>query len=45
MFFSLEILLMGTGRTMSLPPPSLRSYMNEIGIQMDFMDTVRLGSF
>jgi len=34
-----ELLLLGTGRTVTLPPPSLRSYMNEIGIQMDFMDT------
>lgn len=26
---------------MALPPPHLRKYMSDIGIQMDFMDTVR----
>ncbi|KZP21549.1 DUF498-domain-containing protein [Athelia psychrophila] len=34
-----EILLLGTGAKMSLPPQHLRKYMSDIGIQMDFMDT------
>ncbi|KAF7971722.1 hypothetical protein HWV62_20091 [Athelia sp. TMB] len=34
-----EILLLGTGAKMALPPPHIRKYMSEIGIQMDFMDT------
>ncbi|EJU06604.1 DUF498-domain-containing protein [Dacryopinax primogenitus] len=34
-----EILLFGTGRSLILPPPSVRTYLNEMGIQVDFMDT------
>ncbi|KAF9000208.1 NADH dehydrogenase 1 alpha subcomplex assembly factor 3 [Cyathus striatus] len=34
-----EILLLGTGKTTSPPPPSLRAYLNKLGIQLDVMDT------
>jgi len=34
-----EILLLGTGRTVFHPPPSIRSYLNSIGIQLDVFDT------
>ncbi|KLO08459.1 hypothetical protein SCHPADRAFT_880544 [Schizopora paradoxa] len=34
-----EILLLGTGSTVSHPPPSIRSYLNSIGIQLDVFDT------
>lgn len=40
-YMYVELLLLGTGATMALPPPHLRKYMSDIGIQMDFMDTVR----
>jgi uncharacterized protein len=35
-----EILVLGTGRTLAQPPPSIRSYLNGLGIQLDVMDTV-----
>jgi NADH dehydrogenase [ubiquinone] 1 alpha subcomplex assembly factor 3 len=35
-----ELLLLGTGKTMSLPPPAIREYLHEIGVQVDVMDTV-----
>ncbi|EIN10836.1 DUF498-domain-containing protein [Punctularia strigosozonata HHB-11173 SS5] len=34
-----EILLIGTGKTVAMPPPAIRQYLNEIGIQIDVMDT------
>ncbi|TDL29901.1 DUF498-domain-containing protein [Rickenella mellea] len=34
-----EILLFGTGKTTVLPPPSIRTYLNSVGIQVDVMDT------
>ncbi|KXN89506.1 NADH dehydrogenase [ubiquinone] 1 alpha subcomplex assembly factor 3 [Leucoagaricus sp. SymC.cos] len=34
-----EILVLGTGRTSVQPPPSIRSYLNNLGIQVDVMDT------
>jgi len=34
-----EILLLGTGRSAIMPSPSLRAYLNHIGIQIDIMDT------
>ncbi|KAG1755368.1 hypothetical protein EDB19DRAFT_1891677 [Suillus lakei] len=34
-----EILVFGTGRRMELPPPSIRGYLKEMGIQLDIMDT------
>ena len=37
----IEILLLGTGKTMVLPPPSIRQYLSKIGIQIDVMNTVR----
>lgn len=43
--FDVEILLLGTGAKMALPPPHIRKYMSDIGIQMDFMDTVRHNNF
>ena len=36
-----EILLLGMGKSVALPPPALRKYLNEIGIQVDILDTVR----
>lgn len=36
-----EILILGTGKNVSHPPPSIRMYLNSIGIQLDVMDTVR----
>ena len=38
--YEAEILVFGTGRRMELPPPSMRSYLKEMGIQLDIMDTV-----
>ncbi|KAL5487614.1 hypothetical protein ACEPAI_5722 [Sanghuangporus weigelae] len=35
----LEILILGTGKNVSHPPPSIRMYLNSIGIQLDVMDT------
>ncbi|KAF8076805.1 NADH dehydrogenase 1 alpha subcomplex assembly factor 3 [Lyophyllum atratum] len=34
-----EILLFGTGKTISQIPPQLRTYLNQLGIQVDVMDT------
>ncbi|KZP00229.1 DUF498-domain-containing protein [Calocera viscosa TUFC12733] len=34
-----EILLFGTGKSIILPPPSVRTHLNNLGIQLDFMDT------
>lgn len=34
-----EILLLGTGKTISRTPPFLRKYLNQMGIQVDVMDT------
>ncbi|KAF9461999.1 DUF498-domain-containing protein [Collybia nuda] len=34
-----EILLLGTGRRISQAPPALRTYLNQLGIQVDVMDT------
>jgi NADH dehydrogenase [ubiquinone] 1 alpha subcomplex assembly factor 3 len=34
-----EILLLGTGRSVALPPPKLREYLNKIGVQLDIMDS------
>ena len=36
-----EILVFGTGKRLVPPPPSIRQYLNKIGIQIDVMDTVR----
>lgn len=36
----LEILLLGTGKRISQAPPALRAYLNQLGIQVDVMDTV-----
>ena len=41
---SIEILILGTGKSVSQPPPSIRSYLNSLGIQLDVMDTVRFKS-
>ncbi|KAF8883184.1 NADH dehydrogenase 1 alpha subcomplex assembly factor 3 [Gymnopilus junonius] len=34
-----EILLLGTGKTLIMPPPFLRPYLSKHGIQLDVMDT------
>ncbi|THU91911.1 DUF498-domain-containing protein [Dendrothele bispora CBS 962.96] len=34
-----EILLLGTGKSISQPPPFIREYLNQMGIQLDVMDT------
>jgi NADH dehydrogenase [ubiquinone] 1 alpha subcomplex assembly factor 3 len=34
-----EILLLGTGKSIALPPPFFRTYLNGLGIQLDTMDT------
>ncbi|KAI5117391.1 hypothetical protein M0805_009079 [Coniferiporia weirii] len=34
-----EILILGTGKRVSHPPPSIKAYLNSIGIQLDIMDT------
>ncbi|EPQ59035.1 DUF498-domain-containing protein [Gloeophyllum trabeum ATCC 11539] len=34
-----DLLLLGTGKSAALPPPSIRSFLSEIGVQMDVMDT------
>ncbi|KZT60757.1 hypothetical protein CALCODRAFT_428868 [Calocera cornea HHB12733] len=34
-----EILLFGTGKAIILPPPSVRTHLSNLGIQLDFMDT------
>lgn len=40
LIYQLEILLLGTGKTTIQAPPWLRTYMNQLGIQVDVMDTV-----
>jgi uncharacterized protein len=35
-----EILLFGTGNRVEMPPPAVRKYLNDLGIQVDVMDTV-----
>ncbi|KZT29359.1 hypothetical protein NEOLEDRAFT_1128080, partial [Neolentinus lepideus HHB14362 ss-1] len=35
----LDILLLGTGFSASMPPPSIRMFLNDMGIQTDVMDT------
>ncbi|TFK55421.1 DUF498-domain-containing protein [Heliocybe sulcata] len=34
-----DILLLGTGASASMPPPSIRAFLNGMGIQTDIMDT------
>ncbi|TCD63965.1 hypothetical protein EIP91_004734 [Steccherinum ochraceum] len=34
-----EILLLGTGKTVVPPPPSIRQYLSKIGVQIDVMNT------
>ncbi|KAF6748961.1 NADH dehydrogenase 1 alpha subcomplex assembly factor 3, partial [Ephemerocybe angulata] len=34
-----EILLLGTGKRILQPPPFVRKYLNERGIQLDVLDT------
>ncbi|KAK7470119.1 hypothetical protein VKT23_001560 [Stygiomarasmius scandens] len=34
-----EILLLGTGKVISQPPPFVREHLNQMGIQLDVMDT------
>jgi len=34
-----ELLLLGTGKSLLLPPPSIREYLRKAGISMDVMDT------
>ena len=38
---SLEILLIGTGKSVKPLPAVLRRYLNKLGIQVDVMDSVR----
>ena len=37
---SAEIMLLGTGKRILQPPPFIRKYLNERGIQLDVLDTV-----
>lgn len=37
---SVELLLLGTGKSLLLPPPSIREYLRKAGISIDVMDTV-----
>jgi NADH dehydrogenase [ubiquinone] 1 alpha subcomplex assembly factor 3 len=39
-----EILLLGTGKTIAQPPPSIRQYINQLGIQLDVMDSSNASS-
>ncbi|TFK62713.1 hypothetical protein BDN72DRAFT_376654 [Pluteus cervinus] len=34
-----EILIFGTGKTLSQPPPFMRKHLNNLGIQLEVMDT------
>lgn len=36
----LEMLILGTGKTIVQPPPFLKDYLVSLGIQLDVMDTV-----
>ena len=36
-----EILLLGTGKRFLQPPTFVRKYLNQRGIQLDTLDTVR----
>jgi NADH dehydrogenase [ubiquinone] 1 alpha subcomplex assembly factor 3 len=36
----IEILLLGTGKTLVQPPPFLREYLTTLGIQLEVLDTV-----
>lgn len=40
----LELVLLGTGKRVIPPPPHIRQYLSNIGIQIDVMDTVRAPS-
>jgi NADH dehydrogenase [ubiquinone] 1 alpha subcomplex assembly factor 3 len=40
MVYMIEILLLGTGLKVVMPPPSLKQHLSELGIQLDIMDTV-----
>lgn len=40
-----EVLLIGTGQRNVQPPPFLRPYLNQLGITLDCMDTVRTRKF
>ena len=40
-FCLLEILLIGTGKSVNPLPATLRQYLNKLGIQVDVMDSVR----
>jgi NADH dehydrogenase [ubiquinone] 1 alpha subcomplex assembly factor 3 len=40
-FLRVEILLFGTGKSVARLPSHLHSYVNQLGIQVDVMDTVR----
>ena len=42
--WQLEILLLGTGKSVAQLPPKLRSHLNQAGIHVDVMDTVRVRS-
>ena len=39
--FAAEILLLGTGSRLVPPPQAIRQHLNNIGVQIDVMDTVR----
>ncbi|KAL4267413.1 NADH dehydrogenase [ubiquinone] 1 alpha subcomplex assembly factor 3 [Pleurotus pulmonarius] len=34
-----EMLILGTGKSLALPPPFLRAHLNQLGIQLETMDT------
>ncbi|KAG9218763.1 hypothetical protein PLEOSDRAFT_1064392 [Pleurotus ostreatus PC15] len=34
-----EMLILGTGKSLALPPPFLRSHLSQLGIQLETMDT------
>lgn len=38
----IEILFLGTGDAAMLPPPHIKKYLNDLGIQLDVMNTVRV---
>jgi NADH dehydrogenase [ubiquinone] 1 alpha subcomplex assembly factor 3 len=41
----LEMLILGTGKTIVQPPPFLKDYLVSLGIQLDVMDTVSFAIF